>query len=85
MGARVPTTLQVQHLTRRSGVGAVEELSRLMTSVKDQHIRVLCATMLRETTGKDFTRGVRYAAGATLTAIADRYKIYAASVRAASK
>ena len=56
-----------------------------MTSVKDQHIRVLCATMLRETTGKDFTRGVRYAAGATLTAIADRYKIYAASVRAASK
>jgi HEAT repeat protein len=85
VGARVPTTLQVQHLTRRSGVGAVEELSRLMTSVKDQHIRVLCATMLRETTGKDFTRGVRYAAGATLTAIADRYKIYAASVRAASK
>lgn len=84
-GARVATKLEVQHLTRRSGVAAVEELSRLMTTVKHQHMRVLCATMLRETTGKDFTRGIRHAQGASLSAIADRYKIYAASVRAAAK
>ena len=45
----------------------------------------MVGTMLRETTGKDFARGARYASEAGLLAIADRYRIYASTVRAAAK
>jgi len=84
-GAKIKTTLQIQHLTQGAGVGGVEELARLLTTVGQSHLRVMTATMLRETTGKDFTRGARHAGESGLVAIGDRYKIHAATVRAAAK
>lgn len=84
-GARIPTSLEIQHLTRGGGVGAVEELARLLIAMKHSHMRVMTATMLRYTTGKDFTRGVRHADPTGVQTIADRYRVHAAMVQAARK
>ena len=84
-GAKIKTTLQIQHLTHGSGVGGVEELARLLTTVEESHLRVMTSTLLRETTGKDYTRGVRHATASGLVAIGGRYKFHAATVRAAAK
>ena len=82
---RIQTSLQVSQLTPRSGVAAVEELTRLMLTIELPYIRAMVATMLRQTTGKDFTRGFRSADRSALTAIADRYRFHASSVQSAKK
>jgi hypothetical protein len=83
--AQIPTSLKLEQLTPRVGIDAVAELTRLLLVVKGQHMRALTAVLLRETTGVDYARGVRFAKESGLDAIADRYKFHAETVRAVGK
>ena len=83
--AQIPTSLAIEQLTPGSGVGPVPELGRLMSVVKEPHLQVLTASLLRQTTGVDFTRGVRFADNSALQAIVDRYKIHVEMIKAAGR
>ncbi|MCA8958593.1 MAG: HEAT repeat domain-containing protein [Planctomycetes bacterium] len=82
---RVPTNLKSGQLLAGIGVGAVPELTRLLVALQVPHLRVMAATLLRETTGKDFTARVRHSQGAALQAIADRYRFFAETEGASGK
>ena len=83
--AQVPTSLSVFSLSPGSGVAAVPELTRLLVAIKDPHLVAMTGAMLRSTSGEDFTRGIRNAGRSGLTAIAERYKIHAATIQAIDK
>jgi HEAT repeat protein len=83
--AGMRTRLTPVDLAPRAGVGAVNELSRLLLLAEDPALRVMTGTMFRETTGEDFTAGIRGATRAGLTAIIDRYKFHALTAQASDK
>ena len=83
--AQVPTSLNVFSLTPGSGVAAVPELSRLLTEINEPHLVAMTGAMLRAASGKDFTRGIRNADKDGLLAMAERYRIHAATVQALDK
>jgi len=83
--AQIPTSLKPEQLAPRIGIEPIAELVRLLVVVKQTHLQVMTATLLRETTGVDFTRGVRFAEVAAREAIAARYKIHGETVTATGK
>jgi len=81
----IRTDLEVAELQPRSGVEAVPELARIMTTTDRPQLRLLALALLRDTTQRDFGELSPLARPEELVALADRYRFYAESVTATGK
>ena len=84
--ANVETTLQADQLHNRASPATVRELARLLIALRDKpHLRMLTVAMLRETTEQDFGTLPAGAPEEVVRGLADRYRFWAETQRAANK